>query len=166
MTHRYALALGANIYRAGPPARSVDRAFDALEEEGIVILGRSRTTTSRPLGTGRRNFANAAAIVETDRDPPALLALVKRIERRFGRRPARRWGDRTLDIDILLWSGGLWAGRSLVIPHPSFRDRAFVLDPLAQIAPDWRDPLSGLTIRQLRHRQTANSPVDRARARP
>lgn len=166
MPHRYALALGANIYRSGPPARTVERAFEVLEAEGVTLCSRSRIASTRPLGPGRRDFANAAAIVETDLAPPALLALLKNIERGFGRRRSRRWGDRMLDIDIVLWSGGLWADRKLVIPHRGFRERAFVLAPLHEIAPGWRDPLTGLTVRQLDRRLRANSPVDRFGARP
>ncbi|MCA1748450.1 MAG: 2-amino-4-hydroxy-6-hydroxymethyldihydropteridine diphosphokinase [Parasphingopyxis sp.] len=166
MDHRYALGLGANIYRSGPPARAIKRALATLEEWGIDILARSRVLHTRPLGPGQRNFANAAVIVETEHAPPALFALVKAIERDFGRRRSRRWGDRVLDIDIILWSGGIWADRDIAIPHPAFRDRAFVLDPLAEIAADWHDPVSGRTIRQLRHRLSAHSPVDRAGAPP
>jgi 2-amino-4-hydroxy-6-hydroxymethyldihydropteridine diphosphokinase len=69
-----------------------------------------------------------------------------------------------LDLDIILWSGGVWAGGGLVIPHPSFRERRFVLDPLAEIAPDWRDPLSGASVRQLLARLARPSPVDREAA--
>lgn len=166
MPHFYALAFGANIYRRGPPARTIGRAFEAIEAEGLTMAARSRAISTRPIGPGRRDFANAAGIVETVLAPPALLTLLKRIERRFGRRRSRRWGDRVLDIDILLWSGGLWADSSLVIPHRGFRDRVFVLDPLAEIAPGWRDPITGLTVRQLRHRLKANSPVDRTHPRP
>ncbi len=72
------------------------------------------------------------------------------IERVFGRdRRGQRWRSRTLDLDIVLWSGGTWYGPRLAIPHPLFRQRDFVLRPAAQIAPDWRDPVSGLTLRQL-----------------
>ena len=69
-----------------------------------------------------------------------------------------------LDLDIILWSEGSWGGVP-TIPHPSFRERLFVLAPLAEIAPAWRDPLSGLTVRQLLHRLARAAPVDRAPAR-
>ncbi|MBA3837305.1 MAG: 2-amino-4-hydroxy-6-hydroxymethyldihydropteridine diphosphokinase, partial [Zymomonas sp.] len=89
------------------------------------------------------------AIVETNEAPDALLARLKAIERGLGRRRGQRWGARVIDIDIILWSGGAWASPDLTIPHPAFRLRGFVLRPLAQIAPRWRDPVSGRTIRQL-----------------
>ena len=105
--------------------------------------------TTTPLGPGKRSYANAAALIETDLDPPALLAHLKSVERAYGRRSARRWGDRPLDLDIIGWSGGIWASQSLSIPHPEFRSRRFVLAPLVEVAPDWRDPVTGLTARQL-----------------
>lgn len=166
MDHRYAIGLGANLYGNGPPARTIDRVLAALEDRNVAILARSKTIASRPLGPGRRDYANAAALVEAALAPPALLALIASLERTFGRRRNRRWGDRMLDIDILLWSGGMWADRMLAIPHRAFRERTFVLDPLSEIAADWRDPVTGLSVRQLRHRLHANSPVDRTGPRP
>ena len=74
------------------------------------------------------------------------------MERAFGRRGGRRWGPRVLDLDIILWSSGAWAGDGLVVPHPEFRRRAFVLQPLAEVAPTWRDPITGWTVRQLLYR--------------
>ncbi len=102
-----------------------------------------------PLGPSTRSYANAVALIYTDLDPPALLAHLKSIERAYGRRTGRRWGDRPLDLDIIGWSGGIWASRGLSIPHPAFRTRRFVLAPLVEIAPDWRDPVTRLTARQL-----------------
>jgi 2-amino-4-hydroxy-6-hydroxymethyldihydropteridine diphosphokinase len=141
----YALAFGSNRRsRHGSPAATVRAAIAAL---GAKRVSRIRTTPA--LGPAGRSFANAAAIVATDADPPGLLATLKAIERDFGRRGGQRWGPRVLDIDILLWSGGAWAGGGLVVPHLEMRGRGFVLEPLAEIAPGWRDPLSGLTVRQL-----------------
>jgi 2-amino-4-hydroxy-6-hydroxymethyldihydropteridine diphosphokinase len=123
------------------------------------------------LGPAGRGFANAVALVESDLDPPRLLAALKRVEHDFGRRGGRRWGPRVLDLDIILWSEGAWAADGLVIPHPEFRRRRFVLGPLAELVPLWRDPITGATVRQLLHRLdrgTAIGPADplkpRARA--
>ena len=69
-----------------------------------------------------------------------------------GPRGGRRWGPRVLDLDIVLWSEGPWAGPGPIIPHPEFRARRFVLAPLAEVAPGWRDPISGASVRQLLHR--------------
>lgn len=161
MPHLYALGFGSNRYRHGPPRRTIARALEALEAEAVAILARSSIVATRPLGAGVRDFANAAALAQTDCDPAELLSLCKAIERRFGRRAGRVWGDRALDIDLLLWSGGSWSDAGLTLPHPALRERAFVLDPLAAIAPDWRDPVTGLSIRQLRHRLHRPKPVDR-----
>ena len=71
------------------------------------------------------------------------------------------WGDRVLDLDIILWSGGVWRSVDLKIPHPAFAQRRFVLDPACTIAPDWRDPLSGLTLAQAQARLTRPRPLPR-----
>ncbi len=158
-TTRYAIALGSNRWHGthGSPAETVRAAAAAIDAERLSAV---RATPA--MGPAGRGFANAAAIVATSLDPPRLLAELKGIERAFGRRGGRRWGPRVLDLDILLWSEGAWAEPGVVVPHPSFRERRFVLEPLAEIAPDWRDPISGLTIRQLFFRQAQRSPVDRA----
>jgi 2-amino-4-hydroxy-6-hydroxymethyldihydropteridine diphosphokinase len=160
----YAVALGSNRRhgRHGAPARVVAAAAEALGGGGTELVALSRTQATPAMGPAGRGFANAVALVETRLDPPALLAHLKGIERAFGRRGGRRWGPRVLDLDIILWSGGSWEDGRLVIPHPDFRARRFVLEPLAELAPLWRDPLSGLTVRQLLHRARARRPVDRA----
>jgi 2-amino-4-hydroxy-6-hydroxymethyldihydropteridine diphosphokinase len=108
---------------------------------------------SAALGPSRRRYANGVALVRCDLAPPALLALLKAVERRFGRRGGRRWGERVLDLDIVLWDGGSWRGgvgaARLVVPHEAFRERGFVLGPALAVAPLWRDPRTGLTLRQL-----------------
>jgi len=93
--------------------------------------------------------------------PPDFLALVKRVEAEFGRCPrGQRWGSRVLDIDLVLWSGGCWRDAGLIVPHPAFRARRFVLDPAVEVAPAWRDPVTRLTIRQLRARLSRPRPRD------
>src|SRR4051812_6235542 len=157
----YAIALGSNRPgRRGSPAQTVSAAAEAL---GVLDLSRIRHTEA--VGPAGRGFANAAAILESELDPPELLALLKETERAFGRRGGRRWGPRVLDLDILLWSGGAWAGDGLVVPHPEFRRRRFVLEPLAEIAPGWRDPLTGASVRQLLHRLSRRAAVDPALGR-
>ena len=116
--------------------------------------------TSRPIGPSIRSYANGAAIIETPLDPMDLLDHLKSIERDFGRRSGgQRWRARVLDLDILLWSGGAFADEALCIPHREMRRRAFVLGPLAGIAPDWRDPLTGLSVRHLKARLDRKAPA-------
>jgi len=122
------------------------------------VVAVSRFFATAPVGPSSRRFANAALILDSAESPRALLDRLKRIERDFGRRPGRRWGARVIDLDIVLWSGGVWADPVLTVPHRAFRARRFVLDPLAALVPAWRDPVTGLTVRQLLARARA---VDR-----
>ena len=144
----YAVGLGSNRWsRWGDPRATLDAAVGALAAEDMDVLARSPTLATPAMGGAGRRFANAVVLVETDLTPPELLAVAQAIERAFGRRPGRRWGPRVLDLDILLWSGGLH--REPEIPHPGLSERSFALRPLAALAPGWRDPRSGLTVRQL-----------------
>lgn len=159
----YLIALGSNVrhYRYGSPANVVRAAIDALAAEvGISVECVSPIMSSAPLGPSRRQYANAVAILCTELDPPELLTLLKDVERSFGRKKrGLRWGSRVIDLDIVLWSGGVWVTDGLIVPHKQFRQRAFVLAPALAIAPDWRDPLSGLTLRQLHARLTRPAPL-------
>jgi 2-amino-4-hydroxy-6-hydroxymethyldihydropteridine diphosphokinase len=153
----YAIALGSNRRsRHGSPEATLRAALAELRPVAV-----SRIITTPALGPAGRGFANAVAIVEDNLEPDELLAELKALERAYGRRPGRRWGPRVLDLDIILWSEGPWDGPGPIVPHPSFRDRAFVLRPLAQLAADWRDPVSGLTVRQLLFRLTHPRPQHR-----
>ena len=149
----YAIALGSNRRhgRHGAPAGVLRAAVEALRALGDVEAV-STISATPAMGPAGRGFANAVAILATDLAPDELLDALKRIECEFGRRRGRRWGPRVLDLDIILWSEGMWGGAPTV-PHPACRGRLFVLAPLAEIAPDWRDPLSGLSVRQLLFRQ-------------
>ncbi|MDZ4140166.1 MAG: 2-amino-4-hydroxy-6-hydroxymethyldihydropteridine diphosphokinase [Erythrobacter sp.] len=166
MSSHYLIALGSNRHRGqyGPPRQVVRAAMEELAALGLVAA-RSPIIATPAMGAAQRRFANAALVLESELAPPALLAALKRIEREFGRRRGQRWGDRVLDCDIVLWSGGEWrSGRrsqALTIPHPAFRQRAFVLTPARAIAAHWRDPLSGLTLTQLHARLTRRRPLPR-----
>ena len=119
----------------------------------VRVIAAAPVLLTDPVGPSHRRYANSAAIVETRLEPPELLDLCKRIEREFGRRRGgRRWTARVLDLDLILWSGGPYTAPGLIVPHPLFRTRDFVLVPAAAIAPRWRDPITGLTVRQLRFR--------------
>lgn len=156
MTQRYLIALGSNRrhHRIGAPVRVIEAALLALAAEDVDILDAAPVITTRPIGPSLRSYANSAAVICTGLSPDDLLALLKSVEARFGRRRGQRWSSRTLDLDIILWCGGRWQSKrpDLVIPHRLFRQRSFVLAPAMKVAAGWRDPSSGLTIRQLHAR--------------
>lgn len=137
-----------------------------MADMGLNILAVSPTLATPPIGPSIRRFANTAALIETALPPAALLTRLKTIERDFGRRRGQRWGARVIDLDIILWSGGLWTSPSLAIPHRAFRTRDFVLFPLERIAPDWIDPITNRSIRHLAARLRRRRPVDRPATRP
>ena len=149
MTHLYAIALGSNRrhVRFGRPAGVIGAAIARLDAE-YDLFDASPIILNKAVGGAGRDFANAVALVESDLDPKGMLAQLKALERGFGRRPGRRWGERVLDLDLVAWSGGTFRGRGLTIPHPRLTEREFVLAPLAAIAPQWRI-LGGLTAPQL-----------------
>ena len=159
---RYAIALGSNRRhgRHGGPHGVIRAALQALSALGQIELASTLHSTPA-LGPAGRGFANATAVLASDLSPDDLLDGLKAIERTFGRRPGRRWGPRVLDLDLILWSRGSWGGPGPLVPHPEFRQRGFVLEPLAEVAPDWRDPISGATVRQLLARLRQPRPVDR-----
>jgi 2-amino-4-hydroxy-6-hydroxymethyldihydropteridine diphosphokinase len=155
------LALGSNRRhgRHGAPEGVLRAAVGALAAQGVAPLRLSRIRRTEPLGPGGRAFANAVLVAETALAPPALLRLLKEVERDFGRRPGRRWGDRALDLDLLACGQGVWpsrlrwrAARGLAVPHRGLAARGFVLDPLVEVAPGWRHPMLNRTARQLRAR--------------
>ncbi len=138
-------------------------AINALEMDDIDVFAQSPIILSAPVGPSLRRYANAAAIVATSLSPPELLDRLHQIEAHFGReRRGQRWRARTLDIDIILWSGGMWVEDlpALAIPHPRMRERNFVLGPAAAIAGNWRDPVSGLAVRHLAQRLKQPKPLD------
>ena len=158
VSHLYAIAIGSNRPHGwyGRPPQVVETAIARLDRD-FGLFDASPIILNRAQGGAGRDFANAVAIVESDLVPPDMLRSLKAIEREFGRRRGRRWASRVLDLDIVDWSGGKWKSRSLSIPHRSAAERAFVIEPLAAIAPHW--PLQGMmTARHLAHRL--------ARARP
>lgn len=132
----------------------IEAAFAALTAR-FDVEAASRIVSTAPLGPSHRRYANAAAVVGTDMVPLDTLAALQAIERAFGRRRrGQRWRARVLDLDLILWSGGPFAGPHLQIPHPAFREREFVLEPASDVAPHWRDLETGLSLRQLHARLT------------
>lgn len=159
MSHLYAIAIGSNRrhVRHGRPSGVVEAAMARLDAE-FGLFDVSPILLNPAMGAAGRDFANAVALIESPLDPPAMLAAIKGIERDFGRRGARRWAARVLDLDLVAWSGGRVRTRGLTIPHPAAANRSFVILPLAAIAPNWR--LDGpRTARQLAARLGKGRPT-------
>jgi len=131
------LALGGNV---GDVRATFDRAIAMLCEDGRVgLVARSSDYATPPWGiTAQPTFINLCIAIETELEPEALLARAQAIEQALGRRRAAepRWGPRPIDIDILAYDDLTLDTRGLTLPHPRLFERAFVLVPLAEIAPD------------------------------
>ena len=128
------LGLGANI---GDRRSNLRAAVTMLRERGCELTAASSLYLTKPVGiTDQPDFLNAVIRVKTALDPHDLLATCLKIEQELGRERTTRWGPRVIDIDILLYEGAAIDDNELVIPHPRILDRAFVLVPLAEIAPD------------------------------
>lgn len=175
----YLVALGGNLPSSrGTPADTLQAAVEAFAAEPVTITAVSRfyATPCFPAGTGP-DYVNAALSLHSDLPPDAVLTLLHRIEASFGRERHARWAGRTLDLDLLA-AGDLvrpdpatqdaWralpadqqarqAPDRLILPHPRLQDRAFVLVPLADVAPDWVHPLTGQSVRQMLADLPANS---------
>lgn len=136
------IALGANL---GDPTATLEAAFAALGElPASQLLRRSSLYRTAPIGlTAQPDFINAAAALATDQPPSALLDALQTIERAFGRRREIHNGPRTLDLDLLLYDARQIATPRLSVPHPRLHLRAFVLQPLSEIAPDLALPGRG-----------------------
>ena len=152
------LGLGANV--AGPwgsPRGTLTRALQEIERSGVRIVAVSNTYSTKPVGdTPQPRYLNAVVLARTSIAPGALLRLLKRVELRAGRRTARAMASRPLDLDILDYGGrriGHPAPRRergrLILPHPEMHTRAFVLAPLLEVAPAWRHPVLGRSVRGL-----------------
>lgn len=151
------IGIGSNL--SGPWGNSGETVARALRELGrdrLKLVKASRLLMSRPYGNVRQPaFVNAVAEIATHLPPEALLARLHSIERAAGRRRTKRWGPRTLDLDLLDYHGLVRLGR-LVLPHPGIGDRLFVLVPLAEIAPRWVHPVHHATARRLMWRLGAS----------
>jgi 2-amino-4-hydroxy-6-hydroxymethyldihydropteridine diphosphokinase len=149
------IGLGGNLPSpAGPPGATLAAAARRLSAIGCVTA-RSRLYSTEPVGfADQPRFVNAAVTLETELGPRELLDGLLEVEREFGRDRSAEIanGPRTLDLDILLYGNEVVHEPDLEIPHPRLAERAFVLIPLNEIAPEARDPRSGETVAQLLQR--------------
>ena len=141
------VALGANLPGPYPSCEALlDAAVARLAQEGMVVAARSTWWRSAAWpDPAAPPFLNGVAIVQTALAPQALLARLHAVEAAFGRRRDVRNAPRTLDLDLLAYRDVVMDGPALILPHPRLAERRFVLEPLAEIAPDWRHPMSGRT---------------------
>ena len=165
------VAFGGNVATScGNPQETMKQAIKMIQDRGVRITSVSRffETPAFPAGSGP-NFANGVLVIDEDRPAEALLAFLHEIEAEFGRKRVSRWGARTLDLDVLAVDDRVmpsvetwrkWRDLPLekqmedtpdcmILPHPRLQDRAFVLVPFADVAPDWTHPVIGLTVAQM-----------------
>jgi 2-amino-4-hydroxy-6-hydroxymethyldihydropteridine diphosphokinase len=139
------IGFGGNLPSpAGPPKETFRAAIAELARQGIRIAAQSRVYTSPPWPAGAGPvFYNCVARVTTRHPPGALMQILLKTETVFGRIRREKWGPRTLDLDLLDYHGLVEDAAHVSLPHPAIPERAFVLLPLAEVAPQWRHPETG-----------------------
>ena len=148
--------------RFGPPRETLSAALAAVREEGVKTLTRSGWYLTEPVPRSDQPwFVNAVVSLATELGAEDLLLVLQATERQFGRVRGEPNASRTLDLDILDYRGEVMDTTSLVLPHPRLHERRFVLMPIAEIAPEWRHPILGLTAAQLLARLSSEQQIER-----
>lgn len=151
------IGLGSNL---GDRREFLKRALleiDALPETELIQVSSFYDTD--PSGSPGPNYLNAVATVSTGLDAEQLLWNLQRVESRLGRPPAARSGPRVIDLDLLFHGSAVVERPGLQLPHPRFRERLFVLVPMAELCPEWTDPVTGLRVDQLVQRRRPQDSV-------
>ena len=152
------VALGANLptARHGTPAEGLDAALSVLAEHGVRSVARSRWYRSAPMPPADGPwFVNGVVRVETTLSAVSLMGRLLAVEAAFGRERSVAGAARPLDLDLVDYDGQVLRreagddGPALILPHPRLAERAFVLAPLVEVAPDWRHPVTGATATSL-----------------
>ena len=149
--HRYLVALGSNL---GERLKVLHHARVAIAADIGTVTAHASYYATKPIGAADQPFINSALIVTTEIAPEVMLKALLGIESRLGRVRRERWGNRLIDLDILLWQGwegGAWRSRewhadALHIPHPQLLLRDFALVPAAEIAGDWWHQAGATTL--------------------
>jgi 2-amino-4-hydroxy-6-hydroxymethyldihydropteridine diphosphokinase len=152
-----AIALGSNLSAqldglGNPlePAQILARALELLgQSRQVQVRCHSRWYETLPVGPPQPNYVNGCALLEVSLSPVDLLQTLQTVESRLGRVRQVHWGPRSLDLDLLLYGQDIIQTPTLSLPHPRMRERGFVLVPLAEIAPDWIEPVTQQSIAQL-----------------
>ena len=141
------VGIGSNLSgRVGTPIETVKESLTVLQANGMNILACSECYNTPPVGPpGQGDYVNLVVRVSSVLMPHGLLDRLQLIESQFGRQRSVKWGARTLDLDMLDWNGHQMQGR-LNLPHPELTKRRFVLRPLMDVAPEWRDPKTGKSV--------------------
>ncbi|MDR1577414.1 MAG: 2-amino-4-hydroxy-6-hydroxymethyldihydropteridine diphosphokinase [Deltaproteobacteria bacterium] len=144
-----AVAFGANLEN---PEEQLRRAGQLLAQTpGLTFYKASSLRLTEPVGgpPGQNPYLNQVRLYRTCLEPRELLKVLLAIESQMGRVREIRWGPRIIDLDLLYWDQLVIEEPFLSLPHPRLAERAFVLEPLSEVSPDWRHPILDLTVTQL-----------------
>ncbi len=156
--HTYLIALGSNL---GDRKYHIEQAIEAIRSHCGKVLAVAPILETSPIGAADQLFFNTVLTLESAISPLPLLKKLLEIETTLGRVRAERWGNRTIDLDLILWNEEGTARRfqdnELTIPHPEAHKRDFVLGPALTIAGDWIHPVLGLTLREIDAKKAAQN---------